>query len=302
MPDLQNILKNRLKKKFQKEDLELDDFIQIADLLVDKVFTEKFEELQEFTDQIERKQGETGERGEVGHLGPIGVKGDSGESIKGDKGDKGERGNDGKDGPMGSIGPIGKTGKSGEDAIGEQGLQGEQGESGKNGSPDTPQEIADKVNTLEEVIEQSAIKGFDNLIKNIRSAIRDTKGKKVSSGGGGGSTSFELIVGDGNIKVNSEINLVDASSTNATITLPLASHAARREYHIKKVDSSTNTVTIKTQSGTIDGETTVIIANQYTSCRLYSDGKNYHILWLSRYKFPVSGISAYISLRNVQQL
>ena len=52
---------------------------------------------------------------------------------------------------------------------------------GKDGSPDTPEQIADKINTLEEKIEIKTIKGlktyFDNIIKKIQDVKSNTSGR-----------------------------------------------------------------------------------------------------------------------------
>jgi len=71
----------------------------------------------------------------------------------------------------------------------------------------------------------------------------------------------------------------DATSGAITITLPSASPAQGREYHIKKIDSSTNTVTIDGNgSQTIDGALTQVIIFQYDSVMIKADGSNWFIL------------------------
>lgn len=67
---------------------------------------------------------------------------------------------------------IPKDGKDGKD--GEKGDRGEPGRDGKDGSQDTPDEIAEKINTLEEQIEIKTIKGYKNLFG---------KSKQILSGG-----------------------------------------------------------------------------------------------------------------------
>lgn len=65
--------------------------------------------------------------------------------------------------------------------------------------------------------------------------------------------------------------LCDATSGNITITLPAAS--SRKKFHIKKIDSSVNTVSIaRDGSDTIEGNTSLSLAAQYESHTLYSDG------------------------------
>lgn len=73
--------------------------------------------------------------------------------------------------------------------------------------------------------------------------------------------------------------IVDASSAAVTITLPPAlSMKFRGELNIKKIDSSSNAVTIDGHvSETIDGTTTKVIAIQYVNITLISDGSNWYI-------------------------
>lgn len=75
---------------------------------------------------------------------------------------KGEDGKDGLNGKDGINGKDGKDGKDGRDGI--DGLDGINGKDGENGSPDTAEDIVNKINTLESVIERKTIKGLDNLV------------------------------------------------------------------------------------------------------------------------------------------
>lgn len=75
------------------------------------------------------------------------------------------------------------------------------------------------------------------------------------------------------------VALCDCTSNNITINLPAASTASGLQYHIKKIDSSANTVTVDGNgSETIDGATTQVISNQYDSMTIVSDGSNWFIL------------------------
>jgi hypothetical protein len=65
--------------------------------------------------------------------------------------------------------------------------------------------------------------------------------------------------------------LADATSGNITITLPTASGATRREYIIKKIDSSVNTVAFVTAEGT------TTLAVQWNGKQIQSNGSNYYI-------------------------
>jgi predicted GH43/DUF377 family glycosyl hydrolase len=89
------------------------------------------------------------------------------EFLKGEKGLKGDKGDKGDSiiGPKGDKGDSGKNGKDGIDAIGIPGIP------GKDGSSDTPNQIADKLNTLEEVLKPKVIIGYedaDAVIKKIK--------------------------------------------------------------------------------------------------------------------------------------
>jgi len=70
--------------------------------------------------------------------------------------------------------------------------------------------------------------------------------------------------------------LVDASSGNVTITLPEPSKAT--QVNVKKIDSSTNIVTVVPNGGSIDGETSKEISTQYESYLFISDGSNWYIV------------------------
>jgi len=65
---------------------------------------------------------------------------------------------------------------------------------------------------------------------------------------------------------------VDASSGNISITLTTNED---QEVVIKKIDSSTNTVTITPSSGNIEGSTSLTLSSQYEYCRVFCDGTNW---------------------------
>jgi hypothetical protein len=72
--------------------------------------------------------------------------------------------------------------------------------------------------------------------------------------------------------------LADATSGNITVTLPLAT--AKKEYKIKKIDSSANTVTVaRTSTDTIDGATSFVITDQYEAYSFISDGTTLWNIW-----------------------
>lgn len=89
------------------------------------------------------------------------------------------------------------------------------------------------------------------------------------------SADYTVTVGDAG--TDCQIT-VDASGGDRTITLYASSSNSGRQVKVKKIDSSSNTVTIDGNSSeTIDGSTTQVISAQYTSLSLVCDGSNWHI-------------------------
>jgi len=75
-----------------------------------------------------------------------------------------------------------------------------------------------------------------------------------------------------------DVILANASGGAFTITLPAASGNSGKLYRIKKIDSSTNGVTIDGNSSeTIDGSTTVVLYNQNDVIEIVCDGSNWVI-------------------------
>ncbi|HMA77534.1 MAG TPA: hypothetical protein VKP88_00140, partial [Candidatus Paceibacterota bacterium] len=75
-----------------------------------------------------------------------------------------------------------------------------------------------------------------------------------------------------------DIVLADASSGAITVTLPAPSLDI--DVHIKKIDGSSNNVTIATPGPeTIDGDSTKILNSEYLSLEITSDGSDYYILY-----------------------
>jgi hypothetical protein len=73
--------------------------------------------------------------------------------------------------------------------------------------------------------------------------------------------------------------LGNASTANITITLPTAVGITGRIYAIKKIDSSTNVVTVGTTSSqTIDSFTTKALARQFDAVQVQSNGSNWFII------------------------
>jgi hypothetical protein len=79
--------------------------------------------------------------------------------------------------------------------------------------------------------------------------------------------------------VNDSVILIDAMSSDRTLSLPLASTCQGRQYNIKKIDATTNKVYIsRTSADTIDGMTQRILNFQYQSITVISNGSNWFII------------------------
>lgn len=112
-------------------------------------------------------------------------KGPKGDTVVGPSGPKGDT----------VVGPPGKPGIAGKDSTipGPPGQPGSPGMPGKDGSPDTPQDIAKKVNTLTEAIDLTVLKGWKRWSDNIQKALKERGGGKPS-GGGMGNIQHEVTV------------------------------------------------------------------------------------------------------------
>jgi hypothetical protein len=81
------------------------------------------------------------------------------------------------------------------------------------------------------------------------------------------------------LDATNHIIFADAVSNNVLINLPQASTCAGREYVIKKVDSSSNTVTVDGYlTETIDGGLTAVLILQHESITIVSDGTEWWII------------------------
>ena len=90
---------------------------------------------------------------------------------------------------------------------------------------------------------------------------------------------IETITTNDTLDESNEVVLCDCSSQNITINLPASSGNTGLVYTIKKIDSSTNIVTIDGNSAeTIDGDTTKIINTQYDSITLVCSGTEWSII------------------------
>ncbi len=110
----------------------------------------------------------------------------------------------------------------------------------------------------------------------------DTSNNIIYKGTGTGWSSFvptyNVVTKTSNYTAsNGDCILADASSGAITITLPSPSNNAI--VNVKKIDSSTNAVTVEPNgSETIDGSSSKTIDTQYESYTFISDGTNWYII------------------------
>lgn len=78
---------------------------------------------------------------------------------------------------------------------------------------------------------------------------------------------------------NEDVILCDCTAGNIIINLPAKSGVPRRIYHIKKIDSSANTITVDADgSETIDGATTQVISVQYDCIEIVCGSSEWSII------------------------
>jgi len=95
-----------------------------------------------------------------------------------------------------------------------------------------------------------------------------------------GSSAFKVVmVTSATYTAGDEtVILADCTSNAITITLPDATTVAGRFYYIKKIDSSSNAITVDAGTQTIDGSPTVTISAQNDSMMIVPYGSNWYIL------------------------
>lgn len=87
------------------------------------------------------------------------------------------------------------------------------------------------------------------------------------------------VSGNYTVSSTSTVILADATGASLTVTLPTAIGLTGKIRTIKRLNAGANTVTVATTSSqTIDGATTQVLAIQYTSVDVISDGANWSIL------------------------
>jgi len=193
---------------------------------------------------------------------------DGKDGLVGEKGEKGKDGKDGKDGRDGRDGVDGMDGKDGKD--------GANGENGNDGSPDTAEDIKGKLESLtgKNKLSIYAIYGWENLRGDSQ---KSGSGRSIHRGGGG-STHTVSVSSDKYLAENDFVVLADATSGNITVTMPKASIVKHKQFYIKKIDSSANTVTVDGNGANIDDSATSVISTQYASITIVSNGTAWFIV------------------------
>jgi hypothetical protein len=80
------------------------------------------------------------------------------------------------------------------------------------------------------------------------------------------------------VTANNATILVNCAAEPLTTLLPGAATVSGQQYKVKKIDSSNNAATIATTSSqTIDGSLTYVLATQYKSATVQSDGSNWWV-------------------------
>lgn len=95
----------------------------------------------------------------------------------------------------------------------------------------------------------------------------------------GMSSSVLTVSVTAGLSTANDVILADASSGSLTLTLPLAVGAAGHTFRIKKIDSTSNAVTVIRQgSNLIDGVTSISLGIQNESFDVISNGTNWYVL------------------------
>lgn len=156
------------KQTIQDLDVEITKIVQEADQKISAAIESRSKELATKIDGIKLLKGDNGDKGDsiTGPMGPQGPIGPKGESI---------------------IGPQGKEGKAGKN-----GKDGKPGKNGKDGSPDKPDEVVLKVNRAKNKIKASQVEDLEEVIKDLRTSVREVK-RKSKGGGGMGEPQHETF-------------------------------------------------------------------------------------------------------------
>ena len=126
-----------------------------------------------------------------------------------------------------------------------------------------------------------------DIIDYLNALVRDLEGAFLSIGGdfdvaqNRQSMASQSLSETGNIGQGSSVVLCDASASAITVSLPDPLEVTGRVYHVKKINTNTNDVTVDCQTGgvTIDSSANQILTgSSKPSIMCYSDGREYWII------------------------
>lgn len=121
------------------------------------------------------------------------------------------------------------------------------------------------------------------LAAHVTSSITELNVTSVSASNivgklNGLATSVSTVSTNTSLNTSQYVVLANAEAGNITLTLPDASTAANAHYAIKKIDSTSNIVTISgSNSQTLDGEMFKQITTQYEAFFIVSNGSNWFV-------------------------
>ena len=128
---------------------------------------------------------------------------------------------------------------------------------------------------------QSAIRADASQSANL-AEWQDSSGGMLAAIGSGGSLYLPIetvTASPTTLDDTHHIVLCDCTSNDITVKLPAVSGLSGLIYHIKKIDSTSNIVSIDPEgSETLDGELSVDIISQYDSLKIACDGTEWHII------------------------
>lgn len=186
---------------------------------------------------------------------------------------RGERGEDGKDGytPIKGIdyfdGEDGHTPVKGIDYFdGEQGKRGDRGEdgksvigpAGKNGSPDTARDIIKKLNTTENELEITVIRGHENINKDLRDKVGSLNEgfRKLlirNQIHGGGASRFTQLQDVPQSYAGQTLKAVRVNTSETGLEFYVPSSGG-----VTSISSPNNTITFSTATGNVHADLPVV--------------------------------------------
>lgn len=105
---------------------------------------------------------------------------------------------------------------------------------------------------------------------------------QFSGNSSGGSTAWNVVTVTSatyNMTNTNDVILADATSNSVAVTLPDPTTATKKPLNIKRIDSSTNSVSINPKNTeTMDGEAIKYLYSQYDSLTFVTNGTNWYII------------------------